>query len=168
MLGCRATVEAVVESLPPDLAVPIVLDPVLATSSGGALIDADGFAAMRDKLFPRVTVLTPNIPEAAVLVSAAVATSEPELITQAQRILDYGVQAVLLKGGHGEGEESVDLLISRTNIERLVSARVRGASRGTGCALASAIAAGLASSASLSDASEHAKRYVAEMLNPER
>jgi hydroxymethylpyrimidine/phosphomethylpyrimidine kinase len=161
MLGTRATVEAVVESLPPSASVPIVLDPVLVSSSGGVLLDAEGRAAMLARLFPRVTIVTPNVPEAAALLNEAPATGEDALIRQAQRLLAL----VLLKGGHAEGEEAVDLLVSGNGfVHRIVSARVPATSRGTGCALASAIAAGLASGASLLEACQRAKRYVVDML----
>lgn len=165
MLGCRATVEAVVDSLIAESPVPIVLDPVLVASSGAVLLDAEGRAAMRERLFPRVTLVTPNIPEAAALLNEAVATSESALIAQSRRLLELGPQAVLLKGGHSEGEQAIDLLIAaNADVQRIVAPRVRGTSRGTGCALASAIAAGLARSASLLDACQEAKRYVSQML----
>ena len=165
MLGTRAIVDAVVESLPIGASVPIILDPVLVSSSGGVLLDADGRAAMRERLFPRVTLITPNIPEAAELLGEDIATSERVLIEQAQRLLALGPQAVLLKGGHRESKEAVDLLICRNHgLQRLVSARLQATSRGTGCALASAISAGLASGSSLFEACQQAKHYVAEEM----
>lgn len=165
MLGCRATVDAVVDSLAAERSVPIVLDPVLVASSGGSLLDTEGCAAMRERLFQQVLLVTPNIPEAAVLTGTAVAASESALIAQAQRLLDLGPQAILLKGGHGDGEQAIDLLISaNAGVQRIASPRVRGTSRGTGCALASAIAARLACSATLLDACQEAKRYVSQML----
>lgn len=166
MLGTRATVEAVVGSLPVGASVPIVLDPVLVASCGGALLDADGRAAMRESLFPRVMLVTPNIPEAAALLDEDIATSEGVLIEQARSLLALGPQAVLLKGGHMGGKESVDLLISENDgLQRMASARLHATSRGTGCALASAIAARLASGISLFEACQQAKRYVVEMLS---
>jgi hydroxymethylpyrimidine/phosphomethylpyrimidine kinase len=169
MLGTHAAVEAVVESLPPSAAVPIVLDPVLVSSSGGVLLDTKGRAAMLKRLFPRVTIVTPNVPEAAALLNEEAATGEDALIRQAQRLLALGPQVVLLKGGHSEGEEAVDLLVTGHGIvHRIVSARVPATSRGTGCALASAIAAGLASGASLLAACQQAKLYVVDMLTGAR
>ena len=165
MLGTCATVEAVVESLAAAASVPIVLDPVLVASSGGVLLDAEGRAAMRERLFPRVMLITPNIPEAAALLDEDVATSERVLIEQARRLLALGPQAVLLKGGHMAGEEAVDLLISGNHgLQRIASARLHATSRGTGCALASAISAGLASGTSLFESCQRAKRYVAEEM----
>jgi hydroxymethylpyrimidine/phosphomethylpyrimidine kinase len=166
MLGNRTTVEAVVESLPSGTAVPIVLDPVLVASSGGILLDADGRAAMRERLFPRATIVIPNVPEAAMLLGEDPATGELALIAQAQRLLALGPQAVLLKGGHAGGEEAVDLLISGNNVvQRIASARVRAIHRGTGCALASAITAALVSGTPLVEACHKAKRYVVDMLS---
>ena len=166
MLGTRVTVEAVVDGLPPPGArVPIVLDPVLVSSSGGVLLDAEGRAAMVERLFPRVTIVTPNVPEAAALLDEEVASGEGTLVRQARRLLALGPQAVLLKGGHSEGKEAVDLLISGNGVvQRIASERVRATSRGTGCALAAAIAASLASGEPLLEACQHAKRYVVDML----
>jgi hydroxymethylpyrimidine/phosphomethylpyrimidine kinase len=169
MLGTLATVEAVVASL--FSGVPIVVDPVLVSTSGGVLLDAGGQAALTGSLFRIATLVTPNVPEAAALLGEPVAADEAELIQQGVRLLGFGSQAVLLKGGHAyagceEGEDAVDLLISRGPIERIASKRVVGSSRGTGCALASGIAAGLAAGMSLSEACRAAKRYVAGMLAP--
>jgi hydroxymethylpyrimidine/phosphomethylpyrimidine kinase len=168
MLGTRASVDAVVDSLPPSVSAPIVLDPVLVSSSGGVLLDAGGRDAMRKNLFPRTALLTPNVPEAAALLDADIANSEYALIEQAQSLLASGPQAVLIKGGHMSGEQAVDLLVSRDHgLQRIPSARLHVTRRGTGCALASAIAAGVASGMSLFDACTHAKRYVLEMLSRE-
>jgi hydroxymethylpyrimidine/phosphomethylpyrimidine kinase len=165
MLGARMTVEAVAESLPSGTVVPIVLDPVLVASSGGVLLDTQGRAAMRERLFPRATIVTPNVPEAALLLGEEPATGERALIAQARRLLALGPQAVLLKGGHSGDEQAVDLLISGSHVvQRIVSDRVRAIRRGTGCALASAITAGLVSGTPLLEACQRAKQYVVEML----
>jgi hydroxymethylpyrimidine/phosphomethylpyrimidine kinase len=174
--------------------IPIVLDPVLVSSSGGVLLDARGRAALLEKLLPQATLVTPNVPEIAALLGEPVAANEVEWVNQARRLLEFGCQAVLLKGGHATGEEAVDLLVTRAQtpqpnrrqpetrqpeagkpttpvgniiIERITSKRVPATSRGTGCALATAIAAGLASGHSLVEACRRAKRYVLEtMLTP--
>jgi hydroxymethylpyrimidine/phosphomethylpyrimidine kinase len=165
MLGTRATVLAVAASLATREPRPLVLDPVLASSSGGELLDAAGQDALRALLLPRTTLLTPNIPEAAALLGAPAARSEDELLRQAEALLALGPQAVLLKGGHGEGALAVDLLLTRaTGAQRLSAPRCPATRRGTGCALAAAIAAGLAAGAELFEACARAKRYVAELL----
>jgi hydroxymethylpyrimidine/phosphomethylpyrimidine kinase len=167
MLGTRATVDAVADSLPQDVTIPMVLDPVLVSSSGGVLLDAGGREAMRKYLFPRATLVTPNVPEAAALLDENIATSEGALIEQAQSLLALGPQAVLIKGGHMSGQEAVDLLVcANRGVRRIASARLSATSRGTGCALASATAAGLVSGMSLFEACRQAKRYVIEMLSP--
>lgn len=167
MLGVRATVEAVSKALPSR--VPIVLDPVLAATSGGMLLDPDGRQAMRETLFPRITLVTPNVPEAAALLGEDSANAEFELIAQAERLLTLGPRAVLIKGGHSIGEEAVDLLVSgNIPAQRIVSRRVNAIRRGMGCALASAIAAGLASGVPLAEACERAKRYMVTILSGSR
>ena len=165
MLGTRRAVEAVALSLPSRGEVPIILDPVLAASSGRALVDDEARVALVELLFPRVTLVTPNALEAAALLSDAVITDSERLEAYALRLLDDGPDAVLVKGGHAEGEESVDLFASAGRdlgheIVRLRGPRLPGSVRGTGCALASAIAAGVAHQLPLLDACREAKRYV--------
>jgi hydroxymethylpyrimidine/phosphomethylpyrimidine kinase len=173
MLGDRPTVEAVAASLAqnaPAAAVPIVVDPVLVSSSGGILLDAPGRAALLEKLLPLATLVTPNVPEVAALLGEAVATDEARLVGQGQRLLEFGCRAILLKGGHAPGEAAVDLLITPLpgSVQRITSRRVSGSSRGTGCALAAGIAAGLALGLPLLEACRRAKSYVLEkMLTPE-
>ena len=166
MLGTAATVSAVADSLSRCGAIPLVLDPVLVSSSGGVLLDEAGRGEMRARLFPLATVLTPNIPEAASLCATALATDREALLAQARSLLATGARAVLLKGGHAGGAESVDLLLTADGTPRWLSApRLETRTRGTGCALASAIAAGLAGGASIEDACGSAKRYVLSMLS---
>lgn len=165
MLGTAATVSAVADALPRDGSIPIVLDPVLLSSSGGVLLDEAGRAEMLARLVPLATVLTPNIPEAASLCGASAAASPEALVTQARTLLAAGARAVLLKGGHGGGPEAVDLLLSPEDAPIwLSSPRIAARCRGTGCALASAIAAGLSRGASVEAACRAAKQYVLSML----
>jgi hydroxymethylpyrimidine/phosphomethylpyrimidine kinase len=164
MLATRATVLAVAASLPPN-APPAVLDPVLASSSGGELLDSAGREALCSALLPRATLFTPNIPEAAAILGTAVARSPEDLLRQAGALLALGPAAVLLKGGHGTGSEATDLLLMREAAPRWLRApRIRAERRGTGCALSSAIAAGLAVGLDLPDACERAKQHVTELL----
>ena len=165
MLGTRATVEAVADALPAS-DVPIVVDPVLVSSSGGMLLDEEGRTALTRVLLPRAMLVIPNVPEAAALLGEPIAQDEAGLLGQGQRLLRYGSQAILLKGGHSEGAEAVDLLISAAGVQRIASKRVSGSSRGTGCSLASAIAASLVKGKSLATACEAAKTYVLGMLEP--
>ena len=165
MLGNRAIVEAVAQCLPARTSIPIVLDPVLVSSSGAVLLDAEGRQAMRLELFPRVSLITPNLPESATLLDEMIADDERDQRRQACRLREFGAEAVLIKGGHGTGAEAVDLLVTATEpVRRMACARLDVTCRGTGCALSSAIAAGLASRLSLNAACVRAKDYVYEML----
>lgn len=164
MLATADNVQAVAAALRPHPAVPVVLDPVLAASSGAALLDAAGCEALRSLLLPQVSLLTPNIPEAAHLLSAEPATSEAQMLAQAHALRARGARAVLVKGGHGAGPEAVDLLLSAQGVQRLAGPRLPASCRGTGCALASAAAASLASGATLEAACRHAKDYVTALL----
>jgi hydroxymethylpyrimidine/phosphomethylpyrimidine kinase len=165
MLGTGPTVSAVADSLPRGGAIPIVLDPVLLSSSGGVLLDEAGLMEMRARLFPLATVLTPNIPEAASLCGETAAASPEALLGQARALVAMGARAVLLKGGHAAGAEALDLLVEAQGAAQwLSSPRLDARCRGTGCALASAIAAGLANGQSVEDACLNGKQYVFSML----
>lgn len=166
MLGTSAAVEAVASSLPLRNEIPIVLDPVLAASSGRSLLEDDARIALIELLFPRSTLITPNIPEAAALLGEPVAQGAATLMTYATRLLADGPRAVLVKGGHGEGDESVDLLISSlADVVKLRGPRLPGTLRGTGCALSSAIAAGLARELSLVAACREGRNYVGSLFD---
>jgi hydroxymethylpyrimidine/phosphomethylpyrimidine kinase len=166
MLGTAATVIAVAESVRRAGTIPLVLDPVLLSSSGGVLLDEEGREQMRARLFPLATVLTPNLPEAASLCGGAPAASREARIEQARALLASGAQAVLLKGGHASGPEAEDLLLSGEGAAQWLSApRLQADRRGTGCALASAIAAGLAGGCSVEEACRNARSYVLRMLS---
>jgi hydroxymethylpyrimidine/phosphomethylpyrimidine kinase len=164
MLANADTVRTVAEALRPHASVPVVLDPVLASSSGTALLDAAGCAALLTSLMPQVTLLTPNIPEAALLLGTDRASSEAQMLSQAHALLRRGARAVLIKGGHGAGAEAVDLLVSAHAIDRLAVARMDASCRGTGCALSSAVAASLGAGAPLNTACMLAKEYVTRLL----
>lgn len=165
MLGTSAIVEAVAESIPPRARLPLVLDPVLAATSGGALLDAAGRAALVARLLPRTTLLTPNIPEAAALLEATPATSAAEVIEQGRALCARGAAAVLMKGGHASGARATDWLVTAEGrVHELGAPRLTGARRGTGCALASAIAAGLAAGVTLELACRRAKEHVTGLL----
>jgi hydroxymethylpyrimidine/phosphomethylpyrimidine kinase len=164
MLARHATVLAVTAALPAP-APPLVLDPVLESSSGGELLDAPGRSALCTELLPRTTLLTPNIPEAAALLGTGSARSEAEQLQQAAALLALGPRAVLLKGGHADGAEATDLLLAAHAPPRWLRApRISAARRGTGCALSAAIAAGLAAGLELGAACERAKQHVIQIL----
>ncbi|HTW37145.1 MAG TPA: bifunctional hydroxymethylpyrimidine kinase/phosphomethylpyrimidine kinase [Steroidobacteraceae bacterium] len=165
MLGTGATVAAVAEGVQGYETIPLVLDPVLAASSGGVLLDAAGCESMKRMLLPRAVLVTPNVIEAGVLLAEEPAADERELYAQAQRLLALGARAVLLKGGHSSGDEAIDwLAMPGCAPERIASPRIRVRLRGTGCALASAIAAHLATGVPLPEACRRAKDYVTRQL----
>lgn len=165
-IGMLADV-AVIELLGERLAragVPVVLDPVMVAASGDRLVPEEAVAAIAEHLFPRATVVTPNIPEAAVLLGTAPAADEAAMRAQAEALAARG-PAVLLKGGHLEDGESVDLFLSGGRLERLPAPRVATRNtHGTGCTLSSAIAARLARGASLPEAVRAAKAYISAAI----
>jgi hydroxymethylpyrimidine/phosphomethylpyrimidine kinase len=161
MLSQAAIIEAVVKGLGRYSARNIVLDPVMVATSGDRLLAADAVEALRNVLIPRTLVVTPNLPEAAALTGAAAARNEQEMEIQAREILTLGARNVLIKGGHGSGSESVDLLVGEGDVMRLSAKRVDTKNtHGTGCTLSSAIAAGLAKGLDLKTAAREAKTYV--------
>jgi hydroxymethylpyrimidine/phosphomethylpyrimidine kinase len=166
MLGQREAVGALLETLPARDEVPIVLDPVLAASSGGTLLDEDGQRALRTELLPQITLLTPNIPEAAALLQRPIGDAGIEqLEEQARRLLQFGPRSVLLKGGHAHGAQVIDLLaVEGQPVRHLTIPRVPRQRRGTGCSLSSAIAAHLAAGRSLVQACSDAQTYVGQAL----
>jgi hydroxymethylpyrimidine/phosphomethylpyrimidine kinase len=138
-----------------------VLDPVMMATSGDQLLAADAVEALRQVLIPRALVVTPNLPEAAALTGATAARNEQEMEIQARELLALGARNVLIKGGHGSDDESVDLLVGEGDVLRLSAKRVDTKNtHGTGCTLSSAIAAGLAKDLDLRTAAREAKAYV--------
>ncbi|HEX5210255.1 MAG TPA: bifunctional hydroxymethylpyrimidine kinase/phosphomethylpyrimidine kinase [Pseudolabrys sp.] len=161
MLSRSAAIEAVAKGLARHRAKNIVLDPVMVASSGDSLLANDAIAILRRDLIPRALIVTPNLPEAAALAGSTLARNEREMETQAREILSLGAARVLIKGGHGDGEESVDLLIGEGDVVRLSAKRIATRNtHGTGCTLSSAIAAGLAKGRDVVTASQDAKAYV--------
>jgi hydroxymethylpyrimidine/phosphomethylpyrimidine kinase len=161
MLSRAASIEAVARGLVRHKANNIVLDPVMIASSGDRLLAPDAVGALRRLLIPRALVVTPNLPEAAALTGASLARNEEEMEVQAREILTLGARNVLIKGGHGQGDESVDLLIGQGEVVRLAVKRIATKNtHGTGCTLSSAIAAGLAKGRDLIAATQDAKAYV--------
>lgn len=160
MLANASIIEAVAAGLDRHASRNVVLDPILAASSGAELLRADAIDALR-LLIPKARVFTPNLFEAAALLEVPMAQDESEMRAQAERLLAFGGGAVLLKGGHGGGTECVDLLVEGESSTRFAAPRVATKNtHGTGCTLASAIAAGLAKGLSLNAAVGEAKSYV--------
>ena len=164
MLATVDIIQAVAESLAVNQ-IPLVLDPVMVATSGDRLLAEDAISTLINRLIPRATVLTPNLLEAAALLAAPVASSMVEMEQQARSLLAMGAQAVLVKGGHGSGDHATDLLLTSTGVELFSAQRIDTKNtHGTGCTLASAIAAGLAKNLSLRDAVAQAKDYLHNAL----
>jgi len=160
MLGDTAAIDTVADSLA-GCSLPIVLDPVMVAKSGDALLSADAFSCLRRRLLPMASLLTPNLPEAAVLLNVPVATTEVAMLQQAKALVGFGARAVLLKGGHADGAECVDLLVTNSTVLRLTAPRqVTTNTHGTGCTLSAAVAAGLAQGMDLAGAVSRAHAYL--------
>jgi hydroxymethylpyrimidine/phosphomethylpyrimidine kinase len=143
---------------------PLVVDPVMVAKGGHRLLLTEAETALRDRLLPLAAVLTPNLPEAEVLVGFPVRV-EADMKRAAEKLLSLGARAVLMKGGHLEGDRVVDLLFRDGTVDRFEDARIQSRStHGTGCTLASAIAAGLAQEMGLRDAVARARAYVREAI----
>src|SRR5262249_3925387 len=111
MLSQAAVIAAVAEGLDRWRQTRVVLDPVMVASSGGRLLAPDAFDALKRLLIPRALVVTPNLSEAALLLDAPLAPDESEMRNQAEQLIKLGAKSALIKGGHGEGTEAVDLLV---------------------------------------------------------
>jgi hydroxymethylpyrimidine/phosphomethylpyrimidine kinase len=165
MLSQPAVIEAVAEGLDRHRTHNVVLDPVMIATSGDRLLAAAAVDVLRRVLFPRALIITPNLPEAAALLESPLAQNETEMREQAERLLSFGCRAVLIKGGHAEGAESVDLLVEPTTVARLAADRIPTRNtHGSGCTLSAAIAAGLAKGRDLAAAVREAKDYVTAAL----
>ncbi|MER8376692.1 hydroxymethylpyrimidine/phosphomethylpyrimidine kinase [Mesorhizobium sp. M1406] len=165
MLATAEIVVAVVAVLRENPQVPAVLDPVLASTSGRALLEAGAIAAMKRDLMPFCGLVTPNLFELALLVGAEPAADESDAVKQGRKLLASGARALLIKGGHAAGPRSTDILLRRDQEPiRFNTPRLAGSMRGTGCMLASAIAAHLAKANSLEDSVRKGKLFVFEKL----
>ena len=143
----------------------IVLDPVMVATTGDVLLNHQAIDSLRQKLLPLARIVTPNLPEAAKLLDATIAQSETEMLAQAKSILALGPEAVLVKGGHGQGDTSVDVLVTHDATRTFSAPRIQTRhTHGTGCTLAAAIAAELAKGAALDDAVAQAKSYLTSAL----
>lgn len=143
---------------------PVVLDPVMVAASGDRLIDEGAEAALRERLVPMATLVTPNLPEAAVLLDEEPAETPAAMAAQAERLAAI-TRAVLLKGGHLSEAESTDILVTPAGTVRLSAPRVAtDNTHGTGCTLSSAIAAFLARGLPLEEAVRRAKAYLSAAI----
>ena len=160
------------ESPPPNLppveggvfTIPLILDPVMVAKGGAPLLQPAAVSALKQRLIPRATLITPNLPEAELLLGRSIAPHA--MASAAEELLELGCHAVLLKGGHAEGDMVIDYLAQRGKpLEEFTSPRIVSThTHGTGCTLASAIAIFTAQGQSLSDAVARARTYVQEAI----
>ncbi len=161
MVSRATAIAAIADALDRHSARNIVLDPVMVASSGAYLLAPEAVASLKAMLFPPALIVTPNLLEAAALTGGKPARDEREMEEQAREILALGARCVLIKGGHGQGEESVDLLVGQGAVKRFAARRIATKNtHGTGCTLSSAIAAGLAKGLALEEAVARGKAYV--------
>jgi len=159
MLATAPVITAVADTLA-GLSAPVVVDPVMVAKGGHRLLDDGAVGALLDRLLPLATLLTPNLPEAAVLVGRPV-RNVADMRAAGRDLLGRGARAVLMKGGHLEGPVLTDLLVTRDGEVSFTGERIDTPhTHGTGCTLASAIAAGLAQGLGVADAVARARRYV--------
>jgi hydroxymethylpyrimidine/phosphomethylpyrimidine kinase len=165
MVAQPATIDAIAAGLERWSPRHIVLDPVMVATSGDRLLAAEAVDALRTRLIPRASVITPNLPEAAALLDEEVASTEAAVESQGQRLLAMGCQAVLIKGGHGQGAESTDYLVTGNGTIALAAPRIATKNtHGTGCSLSPAIAAGLAKGEDLETAVRNAKTWISAAI----
>jgi hydroxymethylpyrimidine/phosphomethylpyrimidine kinase len=161
MVAQLATIETIAAALARWSPAAIVLDPVMVATSGDRLLSADAVTGLRTTLIPRATLITPNLPEAAALLDEPVATDEAAIAKQGKRLLAMGCPAVLIKGGHRQGPESIDYLFSANGSLALPAPRIATHNtHGTGCSLSSAIVALLAKGEALEVAVRDAKAWI--------
>lgn len=166
MLATAELIETVANGLKRHQARNIVLDPVMIAASGARLLEKDAVDAIRRHIFPLATLITPNLPEAAALLGSSVAETDDAVEKQADKLAALGAANVLIKGGHGSGDRSSDLLLlAGGSRQRFDAPRVATRNtHGTGCTLSSAIASGLAKGLTLPEAVGHAKTYISAAI----
>ena len=165
MVAQLATIDAIAADLKRWSPKHVVLDPVMVATSGDRLLAAEAVDALRTKLIPLASLITPNLPEAAALLDEEVASTEAAVESHGRRLLAMGCQAVLIKGGHGQGAESTDYLVSGNGTLALAAPRIATRNtHGTGCSLSSAVAAGLAKGEDMETAVRNAKAWISAAI----
>ena len=166
MLATAEIVHEVAGALPASAL--LVIDPVMFATSGAPLLDDAGCRALVEELLPASTLVTPNIPEACVITGMRSISNPPEMVRAAKAIREMGAGAVLIKGGHLAGGESVDVLVDAEGTHHLRGARYPFAVHGTGCCLSAAITAYLSRGLSLRDACREGKIFIDTAISSAR
>ena len=161
MIGTSETLVSLVSIFSDNRDIPLIVDPVLLSTSGRRLMEERGVEVLISDLFPLIHLLTPNLDEAALLTGVETVNSIPDMIRAGEALLKRGPQAVLVKGGHLSGEILTDLLVTPDGVTEFTSPMIATRhTHGTGCTLASAIATGVAQGMSLRQAVDRAHAYV--------
>jgi hydroxymethylpyrimidine/phosphomethylpyrimidine kinase len=165
MVADLAVIDAIAAALQKWTPKHVVLDPVMVATSGDRLLATEAVDALRTKLIPLSSLITPNMPEAAALLNEPVAADEAAIQSQGKRLLAMGCSSVLIKGGHGQGAESIDYLVRDSGTIALAAPRIATQNtHGTGCSLSSAIAAGLAKGEDMETAVRNAKAWISAAI----
>jgi hydroxymethylpyrimidine/phosphomethylpyrimidine kinase len=164
MLSSKRVIEVVARKIEEHRLEKVVVDPVMVAKSGARLLDPGAVEALARELLPRALVVTPNLPEAESLVGFPL-EDENAILEAAKRLVELGARAALVKGGHGAGAESVDVLYYRGGLRRYRAPRIATKNtHGTGCTFSAAIASELALGRELEEAVERAKAYLTKAL----
>ncbi|WP_313614982.1 bifunctional hydroxymethylpyrimidine kinase/phosphomethylpyrimidine kinase [Agrobacterium sp.] len=164
MVSRSQTIQAIAERLQ-HYQRKVVLDPVMVATSGDRLLQQDAIETLREVLLPLASIVTPNLPEAALLTGLPIATDQAGKARQAESILKAGASAVLIKGGHGSGPESTDILFDGNEMHAFTAPRIATTNdHGTGCTLAAAVTAHIAKGHSLTEAVQLSKDYLQKAL----
>jgi hydroxymethylpyrimidine/phosphomethylpyrimidine kinase len=162
-LGSAELVEAVARAAA-EFRFPLVVDPVMVSKHGQPLLAETAAHAIRQYLLPRAALVTPNIPEAQALTGIAILTLD-DMRQAARRICEMGARAVLIKGGHGSGQESTDILFDGAEWREFKATRIDTRhTHGTGCTFSAAITAGLARGQALGESVARAKQFIQEAI----
>lgn len=162
MLGDGAVIAILGDHLPKEI--PLVIDPVMVSSSGHRLLASEAVELLKERLIPRATVVTPNLPEVEVLSGLGPLTSDDEVIQAGRVLLDLGAEAVIVKGGHRTGADATDLLIAGDRVTPLSSVRLPYPVHGTGCCFSAALTALLARGYPVVSAAQGAKTMISRAV----
>ncbi|MCY7353629.1 MAG: bifunctional hydroxymethylpyrimidine kinase/phosphomethylpyrimidine kinase [Lysobacter sp.] len=164
MLANSAVIDAVADALETHRAPFMVLDPVMVATSGARLLEADALESLRKRLLPIASIITPNLPEAELLLGHAIPDRDA-MRAACREFLDLGIRSILLKGGHlADDSDVIDLYADQRGLQEIVHPRLALQAHGTGCTLASAITANLCLGKSLHEACVAASDYVHRAL----
>ena len=164
MLGNVKAINAVIKSISKINVKKIILDPVMVAKGGTRLIDSKSIKILKQKLFKKVSLITPNIPEAEILANQKI-TSKNDMISVGKKLLMLGVKNVLIKGGHLKSRITYDILINKKNIFIFKNKKIKTKhTHGTGCTLSSAIATNYSCGKSLKKSCENAIKYVNQAI----